>query len=84
MYNRETKLVAKKGKYMRLHIQYVGRHNEILIREEAEYPEGHATEQALQKFAMDHLNGLDLSQRCASAIVEAHVFTIATKARWPQ
>lgn len=63
---------------MRLHIQYIDGHNAILIREEATYPEGHASEQQLQAFAKDHLETLNLSQRCAAAIVAAQVFTIAT------
>jgi len=67
---------------MRLHIQYVDRQGAILVREEVNYMQGHASEQQLQDVAKLHLETLNLSQRCVAAIVAANIYTLVTTAVW--
>lgn len=67
---------------MRVVIHYVGKQGAILVVENAEYPYGMASEQALRLFAKEHLNSLALSQRCVAAIEAAIVYTQATSLKF--
>lgn len=67
---------------MRVVIHYVGKQGAILVVENVEYLSGRASEQELQAFAKDHLNSLELSQRCVAAIETAIIYTQATSLRF--
>lgn len=67
---------------MRIHIEYTDKHGASLIREYLDIPVGHASEQELREYAKEHFETLNLSQRCAAAVVSARVFTIATNLKF--
>jgi hypothetical protein len=67
---------------MLLHLQFCGRQGEILIQDTVQAPFGRATEAELRTFALKHIDSLDLSQRCAKAIEQVRVFTVAASFKY--